>query len=144
MSIHTADRAHLAPGRCEPCFIRHKGICAALSAEQLERLSSIARRRTLPANQYIFRDGDEAISFAAIVSGVVKLIKTTAEGERHIIGLVYAPEFLGHTFAEQHRFSAAAASEVELCTYPRAAFSQLLVEYPELERWLFEFTVREL
>ncbi len=144
MSIHTADRAHSAPGRCEACFIRHRGICAALSTEQLERLSSIARRRTVPANQYIFRDGDEAISFAAIVSGVVKLIKTTAEGERHIIGLVYAPEFLGHTFADQHRFSAAAATDVDMCTFPRAAFNRLLDEFPELERWLFEFTVREL
>ncbi len=144
MSIHTADRAHGAPGRCDACFIRHRGICAALSADQLERLSSIARRRTVPANQYIFRDGDEAISFAAIVSGVVKLIKTTAEGERHIIGLVYAPEFLGHTFADQHRFSAAAAIDVDMCTFPRAAFNRLLDDYPELERWLFEFTVREL
>ncbi len=144
MPSHTAERPHFNPGRCEACFIRHRGICAALSPEQLERLSSIARRRTMPANQYIFRDGDEAISFAAIVSGVVKLIKTTAEGERHIIGLVYAPEFLGHTFAEQHRFSAAAATDVDMCTFPRAAFNRLLDEFPELERWLFEFTVREL
>lgn len=112
--------------------------------EQLEKLSSIARRRTVPANHYIFRDGDEAISFAAIVTGVVKLIKTTAEGERHIIGLVYAPEFLGHTFAEQHRFSAAAATDVDMCTFPRASFNRLLDDFPELERWLFEFTVREL
>ncbi len=94
----------------------------------LEKLSSIARRRTIPVNHYIFRDGDEAISFAAIVSGVVKLIKTTAEGERHIVGLVYAPEFLGHTFAEQHRFSAAAATEVDMCTFPRTSFNRLLDE----------------
>jgi CRP/FNR family transcriptional regulator, anaerobic regulatory protein len=143
-SSHNAERGHFNPGRCEACFIRHRGICRGLSVEQLEKLSSIARRRTVPANHYIFRDGDEAISFAAIVSGVVKLIKTTAEGERHIVGLVYAPEFLGHTFAEQHRFSAAAANEVEMCTFPRASFNRLLDEFPELERWLFEFTVREL
>ncbi len=98
----------------------------------------------MPVNHYIFRDGDEAISFATIVSGVVKLIKTTAEGERHIIGLVYAPEFLGHTFGETHRFSAAAATEVDMCTFPRASFNRLLLEFPEMERWLFEFTVREL
>ncbi len=144
MPSHPAERAHFNPGRCEGCFVRHRGICAALSPEQLEKLSAIARRRTVPVNHYIFRDGDEAISFAAVVSGVVKLIKTTAQGERHIIGLVYAPEFLGHTFAEQHRFSAAAATEVEMCTFPRASFNRLLDEFPELGRWLFEFTVREL
>lgn len=141
---HTTERPYFNRERCEACFIRHRGICAALSMEQLERLSSIARRRIVPANQYIFRDGDEALSFAAIVSGVVKLIKTTAEGERHIIGLVYAPEFLGHTFALQHRFSASAATDVDMCTFPRSSFNRLLKEFPELERWLFEFTVREL
>ena len=144
MPSHAAERPHFNPGRCEGCFIRHRGICGALSMEQLERLSSIARRRIVPANQHIFRDGDEAISFAAVVSGVVKLIKTTAEGERHIIGLVYAPEFLGHTFADQHRFSAAAATDVDMCMFPRASFNRLSSEFPELERWLFEFTVREL
>ena len=115
-----------------------------MPAEQIDRLTSIARRRMVTANQYIFRDGDEAVSFAAILSGVVKLIKTTASGEQHIIGLMYAPEFLGHTFSNNHRFSAAAATEVELCTFPRTSFSRLLAEFPAMERWLFEFTAREL
>ena len=98
----------------------------------------------MPANQYIFRDGEEVISFAAILSGVVKLIKTTSIGEQHIIGLMYSPEFLGHTFASHHKFSAVAATEIELCIFPRAAFARLLAEIPQLERWLFEFTVQEL
>ena len=139
-----ADKPHPSVSRCDFCVVRHRGICTALPGELIERLSSIARRRTIPANQYIFRDGDEAISFAAVLSGVVKLIKTTADGEQHIIALMYAPDFLGHTFADQHRFSAAAATEIELCTFPRAPFNRLLAEFPMLERWLFEFTVREL
>ncbi|ADP71459.1 transcriptional regulator, Crp/Fnr family [Rhodomicrobium vannielii ATCC 17100] len=144
MSNPAAERSHFNASRCEACFIRHRGICQALSMEQLERLSSIARRRVIPANHYIFRDGDEAISFAAVNTGVVKLIKTTSEGERHVIGLVYAPEFLGHTFAETHKFSAAAATDVDICTFPRQAFNRLLLEYPDMQRWLFEFTVQEL
>lgn len=138
------ERPNLGAGRCELCPVRHRGICSALPAEQIDRLTAIARRRMVTANQYIFRDGDEAISFAAILSGVVKLIKTTASGEQHIIGLMYAPEFLGHTFSNNHRFSAAAATEVELCTFPRTSFSRLLAEFPAMERWLFEFTAREL
>ncbi len=142
MSTPSSDRP--VTGKCGSCVIRHRGICSALSSQQLERLSAISRRRIIPANQYIFRDGDEAISFASILSGVVKLIKNTTDGEQHIIGLMYAPEFLGHTFADNHRFSAAAATDVELCVYPRAAFARLVVDYPGIERWLFEFTVREL
>ncbi len=143
MSIHSTGQPHAFPARCENCIIRHRGICGVLRPDQLEKLSAIARRRFVPANQYVFRDGDEAMSFASISTGVIKLIKTTLRGGQHIIGLMYAPHFLGHTIANQHRFSAVAATDVELCTYPRMGFSRLLVEYPELERWLFEFTVRE-
>jgi CRP/FNR family transcriptional regulator len=144
LAAQSNDRLHFVSGKCDCCVVRHRGLCAALPAEQIEKLTAIARRRTVPANHYIFRDGDEAISFASILSGVVKLIKTTADGEQHIIGLMYAPEFLGHTFAVRHRFSAAAATEVELCTFPRASFGRLVADYPQMERWLFEFTVREL
>jgi CRP/FNR family transcriptional regulator, anaerobic regulatory protein len=129
---------------CETCAIRHRGICGVLSSEQLDRLGAIGRRRTLVTDEYIFNDGEETISFATIVSGVVKLIKVTSEGERHVMGLMYAPEFLGYTFGGQHRFSAAAATEVELCVFPRKPFRRLLLEFPGLERWLFEFTSREL
>ncbi len=138
------DRAYAPPARCEMCVARYRALCSTLSGEQLDRLANMGRRRTVPANQYIFRDGDEALYFASILSGVVKLIKTTADGEQHIIGLMYAQDFLGHTFGKSHRFSAAAATEVELCTFPRAPFVRLLDDYPPMERWLFEFTVREL
>ncbi|MFY9642889.1 MAG: Crp/Fnr family transcriptional regulator [Rhodomicrobium sp.] len=144
MASQPTDRPHLLSGRCDVCAIRYRGLCSALSTVQQERLHGISRRRTVPANHYIFRDGDEAVTFASILSGVVKLIKTTADGEQHIIGLMYAPEFLGHTFGKQHRFSAAAATEVELCTYPRASFGRLMLDIPMMERWLFEFTAREL
>ena len=46
------------------------------------------------------------------------------------IGLAYAPEFLGHTFAQQHRFSAAAATDVDMCMFPRASFNRLFNEFP--------------
>ncbi len=78
----------------------------------------------MPPNHYIFRDGDEAQYFASILSGVVKLVKTTADGEQHIMGLMYSQDFLGHTLSKHHRFSAPAATEVELCTFPRAPFSR--------------------
>jgi CRP/FNR family transcriptional regulator len=144
MSNFPATSAAAVPLRCENCAVRRRGICSALPLDQLEKLSNLSRRRAVPANHYIFRDGDEANSFASITSGTIKLIKTTASGEQHIIGLMYAPEFLGHTFSEQHRFSAAAATDVELCTYQRPAFARLTSEHPSIERWLFRFTAHEL
>ena len=130
MASQPNERAHAPPARCDLCAARYRALCSTLSGEQLERLSAMGRRRTVPANHYIFRDGDEALYFAAILSGVVKLIKTTADGEQHIIGLMYGRDFLGHTFAKHHRFSAVAATEVELCMFPRAPFTRLLDDFP--------------
>jgi CRP/FNR family transcriptional regulator, anaerobic regulatory protein len=144
MASQPNERPAAPPARCEICTVRYRALCSTLTGEQLERLSGMGRRRTVAANHYIFRDGDEALYFSSILSGVVKLIKTTASGEQHIIGLMYGQDFLGHTFGKSHHFSAAAATEVELCTFPRAPFLRLLEDYRAMERWLFEFTAREL
>ena len=119
------ERAFSPPAKCDICTARFRALCSTLTGEQLERLSGMGRRRTVPPNHYIFRDGDEAQYFASILSGVVKLVKTTADGEQHIMGLMIPPEDFGHTLSKHHRFSAAAATEVELCTFPRAPFSLL-------------------
>jgi CRP/FNR family transcriptional regulator, anaerobic regulatory protein len=144
MACEPTSRPHSHVAMCDVWAGAHPRLCSVLSGAQREKLTAIARRRIVPANHYIFRDGEEVTGFASILSGVVKLVKTTSDGEQHIIGLMYAPDFLGHTFETFHRFSAAAANEVELCTYPRAPFTRLMLENPVMERWLFEFTAREL
>ncbi len=136
--------AHQLYARCDNCGVRQDGICSSFSGELLEKFSGMARKRLVPQGCTIFRDGDEVTSFASILSGVVKLSKTTASGEFHIITLMYPPDFLGYTFEDEHRCSAAAATDVELCTYPRRGFFRLLQESAELNRRIFELTTREL
>ncbi len=130
--------------KCEGCPNRHGGICGSLSEDELEKLNNIARRRRVPQNLPIFRDGDRVTSFASIVSGVVKLTKTTRAGNHRVITLLYAPEFLGFSYDDLHRYSAVAATEVELCTYPRSSFNRLLLESPAINREVIEHTQREL
>lgn len=130
--------------KCAECSIRHRGLCSVLTADQLKKLGAISRRQVISAGRAIFRDGDETLAFANIVSGVVKLTKVTTNGQEHIIALLHPPDFLGQTFSEKHRFSAVAATDVVLCTYPKGPFLKLLAEYPQLEHYLFECTVREL
>jgi CRP/FNR family transcriptional regulator len=114
--------------KCGACANRHGGICGTLSEGQLKKLQVLARRRVVPESLAIFRAGDAADFYTSVVSGVVKLTKTTAEGEHRVIALMYPPEFIGYTAADEHSYSATAATKVELCTYPRAAFHRLLLE----------------
>ncbi|WP_088344908.1 MULTISPECIES: Crp/Fnr family transcriptional regulator [Rhodomicrobium] len=130
--------------RCGTCPIRYQSICGALTDDELSRLSVISRPRVVGAHQPIFRDGDEAEQCFNVISGVVKLVKTLADGEQHIVGLIYPPDFLGRPLGDRHTYTAEAATDVEICGFPRGAFEAVLEAQPKLERKILEFTVREL
>jgi CRP/FNR family transcriptional regulator len=130
--------------RCDMCQGSREGICAALDSEARAQLLQISRRKTVSAHHVIFRDGDEADHYFNILSGIVKLVKTLADGQQHIVGLIYPPGFMGQTLNTRHSYSAESATEVELCCFPRAPFDTFLKSHPELERQIFIMTVREL
>lgn len=132
------------PDRCESCAIRHRAICAALNSDELSSMNRIARQRIVRAGQIISSDAEEGTALANIVSGVVKLSKTMADGRQQIVGLQFAPDFLGRTFAGINPHSAEAATDVELCIFPKKEFEAVLVKYPGLEHRLLQDTLDEL
>ncbi len=130
--------------RCNTCGIRHKAICDAMSAHEIQALNRLSRKRSVPAGQVILGEGEARTIFANIVSGVVKLTKTLDDGRQHIIGLLFASDFLGRAFRDDNPYFAEAATDVELCVFPTAGFERLLVEHPGLEHRLFQYTLTEL
>ncbi len=130
--------------RCATCVIRQKAICDALNANEVQALNRLSRRRTVPAGQMILGEGEARTVFANIVSGVVKLTKTLDDGRQHIIGLLFASDFLGRAYRSDNPYFAEAATDVELCVFPTAGFEKLLIEHPGLEHRLFQYTLSEL
>ena len=135
---------HGIPARCETCEVRCAGVCAALDDKARAELLRLSRKRLVPAHHSIFRDGDIADHYYNITSGIVKLVKTLADGYQHIIGLLYPADFMGQSLNKHHTYAAESATDVELCAYPRAPFEQFLKSHPELERQIFHATIREL
>ncbi len=130
--------------RCETCPIRHAGICGALADNAISEISKISRRRLVKAHEPIFQDGDEADQYFNVVKGIVKLVKTSSDGEQHIVGLIYPPDFLGELFSKKRSYAAEAATDVELCSFPKQQLEALFAKHPQLERKLLEFTIHEL
>ena len=130
------------PVKCETCVVRHKAICAVLSEDELKDFNKIARQRMIPAGQVIATEND--IIFANIMEGVIKLTKILADGRQQIVGLQFPPDFLGRIYAEETPYFAEAATNVELCAFPKSGFETMLKRYPGLERRLFENTLDEL
>ena len=52
--------------RCGACAIRHRAICAALSAGEIGALNRISRRRSVPAGQTILGEGETNTIFAKL------------------------------------------------------------------------------
>ncbi|WP_366015646.1 Crp/Fnr family transcriptional regulator [Mesorhizobium sp.] len=138
--IHTKG----VPVLCASCEARHRGVCGALNSEQLATLARSTRRHKAEAGKELVSDGGNVERFSNVLSGVVKLTKTLSNGRQQIVGLQFAPDFLGRPFEAESRLSAQAATDVELCSFPRQALERMMVEQPDLQHRLLEQKLREL
>ena len=111
---------------------------------QVKKLAQIAHRKKLSAGQTIISDEEPVDFFANVISGVIKLTKTLPDGRQQIVGLLFAPDFLGRAYSKNNPYTAEAATDVEICTFPNAAFERLVGEYPGLQQRLFQHTLDEL
>lgn len=132
------------PTRCEACAVRHRALCGALAANEIEKLNQIAFRRTFAPNELIMGDREEPEFFGNIVRGVVKLSKMLSDGRQQIVGLQFVSDFIGRPFAARNPFFAEAACEVELCCFRKKQFEELVREIPDLEHRMFQHTLDEL
>lgn len=132
------------PVRCVSCEVRHKGMCGALNADELLALSAHTRLVNHDAGEELAGEKMAAESYATVIRGVVKLTKTLEDGRQQIVGLQFAPDFLGRLNAVENAVSAEAASDVSLCRVPKAALERMVKSNPALAERLMAQTLREL
>lgn len=138
--VHNSD----TPALCQACESRHRGVCGALTGEQLLRLSKHSTRRTVEPGTELVGESLKTTSYSNIISGVVKLSKMMADGRQQIVGLQFAPDFLGRPFRSENGVSAEAATEVQVCSFSKHLIERMISEMPELEHKLLEQTLNEL
>ena len=138
--IHNSD----IPAVCKACEARHGGVCGALSTEQLTQLSKHTQRTAHGRDVALANPGDKKHSYSNILSGVVKLTKLMPDGRQQIVGLQFAPDFLGRPFSEETGVVVEAATDVRLCSFPKSVFEDMIREAPEMEQKLHAQHMREL
>ena len=138
--IHNSE----VPVLCQSCEARHRGICGALKPDQLVELAKHTRQIKQESGSELVADSEEVNSYANVMQGVVKLTKMLSDGRQQVIGLQFAPDFLGRPFAKESKLSAEAASDVSLCKIPRKALEEMMKSSPELEHRLLMQTLNEL
>ncbi len=144
MTDDKTDRDKTMPELCQECTARHKGICGALNPAELVELNAIAKQKSFASGLTLVADEEEFPYFANVLKGVIKLSKTLPDGRQQIVGLQFAPDFMGRPFQQESRLSVETASPVKLCTIPRKGFEKMLSDFPELQKRLFRQTLIEL
>ncbi|QIG50523.1 Crp/Fnr family transcriptional regulator [Nordella sp. HKS 07] len=138
--IHTAG----IPVLCAACEARHRGVCGALSPEQLVELAKSSVKHKAPQGEELVGDAERVERYSNVMSGVVKLSKTLPDGRQQIVGLQFAPDFVGRPFRSESAVTAEAATQVDLCSFPRQAIERMMEEQPDFEHRLLKQTLREL
>jgi CRP/FNR family transcriptional regulator len=138
--IHNSD----VPVLCRSCEARHRGMCGVLEPHQLVELAKATHKARHDPGTELVGESTQVQSYANVMRGVVKLSKVLEDGRQQVVGLQFAPDFLGRLFSEENPVSAEAASAVDLCVVPRSTLEQMLERNPALERKLMQQTLREL
>ncbi|WP_144377341.1 Crp/Fnr family transcriptional regulator [Mesorhizobium amorphae] len=132
------------PVLCQACEARHRGVCGALDSEQLVALAKTSSKQTIEPGAELVGDMETVDHYSNVLAGVVKLTKTLSDGRQQIVGLQFAPDFLGRPFKSESAVNAEAATNVSLCSFPKAAIERMMKQSPELENRLLRQTLKEL
>ena len=110
-----------------------------LGAEDRRRLAGVSRLHLYHRGDTVFAEGDPSEHFCTVVTGRVKVSKTTPAGKDVILEIFGAGEPLGAVAAyDGHPFpaSAVAIEDSQVLLVPRQAFFALLEQHPTLVRGL--------
>ncbi|MEO1329364.1 MAG: cyclic nucleotide-binding domain-containing protein [Pseudomonadota bacterium] len=133
-----------APKRCAICAVRETSVCALCDAKELGELDAANFTRQFAAGQEILGAGTPVAFVGSVISGVVRLTRTMADGRRQIVGLLFPGDFIGRAALGVSDYDAVAASDVTLCAFRRTQFEALLRATPHLERRRLSMTLDEL
>lgn len=110
----------------------------------MQRLSRHTRKTAHPPKTDLHSQTGSSEHYSNVLSGVVKLTKTSRDGRQQIVGMQFAPDFMGRPFTPNDNTIATASTNVRLCSFPKKALEDMLLEVPDMERRIHQQTIAEL
>ena len=126
--------------------IEASGLFGGLSAEEKERLLSVAQLKLYPAQYEIFRQGDKGDALYVVAEGHVRITTELADGQTSLLSRIGPGMFFGEmAVVDAEPRSATAITDEATSVYciPSEAFHQMLESSPQLAlRMIREFSHR--
>ncbi|MDG4648450.1 Crp/Fnr family transcriptional regulator [Roseibacterium sp. SDUM158017] len=114
--------------------VTRSGIFSELRPDTRDALMSMCLLRRFRAGQTVLQENEAADVVGLVVSGVLRMQKTLADGRQHIVGLLVEGDVFGRVFGGPTGYSVEAAVDAEYCSFARAPFESLLMRSPDLDR----------
>jgi CRP/FNR family transcriptional regulator, anaerobic regulatory protein len=114
------------------------------SPDPLDRSTGIGITTSIAPGQTIVVEGDPIECCYRVVSGAVRLFKSTPDGRRQVIDFLITGEYFGLSSGERYGYSVEAIAPATLARYPRARLEAAMAAEPELTRRVFRIACVEL
>ncbi|WP_068618125.1 Crp/Fnr family transcriptional regulator [Paenibacillus tuaregi] len=138
---------HSCQHAAEPCT-RKVPIFAALTDEDLSRISAMIKHRKFAKGQPLILEGEPSDTLHIIQWGHVKLSKMTPEGKEQILHVLTNGDFFGELSIfnsdELSNFSAYALKDTNICMLTRTDMEQLMTENPEISVRILKSVTKRL
>ena len=129
---------------CATCTVRPNSVCNVIDEGDISRLAEAAVETIIPPGRGFIEEGAPATDFFNVTAGTVKLFKALPDGRRQITGFAAPGHFLGLAVSDSYAFGAEAIDTVRVCRFSREKMTELLDDFPKLERRLLEEASNEL
>ena len=121
--------------RDDAALLQHTALFGAMAPDAVERLVRRAVRRKYRRGEVIFREDDAGDSLCVVVSGLVKVYRTSPDGDEMVLVTLRPAAVVGElpmVDGGPRSASAAAVEATTVLTVDRAALLEALRESPEL------------
>lgn len=130
--------------KCSQCPVGKYSICGSAEGQLQQDLNAISHDRHYSAGETILYEGEKGGIVGNVISGVVRVLRTLADGRQQIVGLLLPSDMFGRVFASTEQFSVEAATDVTLCCFERRAFERLMEANQTLEHKVLLSVLDEL
>lgn len=116
-------------------YLMYVPIFADLTEETIQKIASVGFSKKYAKDEVIFREDDQGTAMFVILTGKVKVVRTSGDGREVILTILSQYDFFGEMAlldGLSRSASVLAAEDAELFIIHRDDFLNLLKQYPEI------------
>jgi len=132
----------------DPQLLKQFVLFAELTQSQLNEVASVSRERRFPKGHTVFLEGEKGNYVVLIVSGVVKISRSSSDGRVKTLALLRAKDYFGEMalFLPGRKRSATAETmtECSVMTIGQQDFERLIKEFPGISLRIIQTLAQRL